>query len=440
MKASQHLSSYNISMNDARSFVTSNVNNLSYLISVCSQFGVTNEMLAEIYGDIPRGLVVRYFAKYGINSLYLDDVDYDTEDEESDYGLDAEALTLNVETADDIEERSDSNLYSIELEAGVTYTITLASDELSTAYLVLRDANGDKLESDVQSSGEDEATLTFTADESGTYFIDVSDLRDISTGEFTLIVEGEESSYDDDYAGSTATEGSLEAGDTIIAEIEEYSDSDWFAVEVTAGDTYTFTLSTDDLETPYLVLRDADGEAVDEAFNITGEDIVLTYTATEDETFYIDASDLASDSAGSYLISLESDAEPVVDEETEEETTEDSTEDDYSSDILTTGLIDVDSTATGTIETEGDTDWFAISLVADTTYEVTMTSDELSLETVTVFDSEGLEEASATRTLTESGASLTFTASETGTYYIEASQDLDSETGAYLIGVQEVLS
>lgn len=423
-------------MNDARSFITNNVDNLSYLISVCSQFGVTNEMLAEIYGDIPRGLVVRYFAKYGINSLYLDDVDYDVEDDNgSDYGLDAETLTLNTETADEIEDRSDSNLYSIELEAGVTYTITLSSEELSNAYLVLRDEEGEKIESDFQSESESAATLTFIPDKSGTFFIDVSDLRDRTAGEFSLIVEGDEGSYNDDYAGSVATEGSIEAGDTIIAEIEEYGDSDWFAVEMNEGETYTFTLSTDDLETPYLVLRDADGEAVEESFNITGEEIVMTFTAIQDDTYYIDASDLASDSTGSYLISLSSDAVIVEEDETEE-----NTDDDYSADILTTGLIAVDSTAAGAVEVNGDKDWFAISLVADTSYEITMTSDDLSLETVTVFDAEGQEEASATRTLTESGASLTFTATETGTYYIEASQDLDSETGTYLIGVQEIVA
>lgn len=425
MKASQHLSSHGISMNQARSFLINNITDTSTILSVCQEYGVTNEMLAEIYGGISRGTVVSYFAKNGLNSLLLDDAETEddsltdddllTDNDDSDTSIDSAELTVNTVTTADISSLGESDLYAVTLEAGVTYTITMTSDDLDSSYLVLRNASNQRVASDYQASAETEATVTYTPTESGTYYVDLSDLRDTSTGQYTILVASEEIS-NDDYSGSLSTNGVVAVDGSTTGEIEELGDSDWFAVEMTANSTYTLTLSTSDLEVPYLVVRDSDGNEVEDAFSITDGTVTIEFTADTDGTYYLDVSDLASDSLGTYSVSVDS----VYIAPT----------DDYSSDITTTGTVAVDGIAEGSLETAGDSDWFAVTLVAGSTYDISMSSSDFDDELITLYDASGVA-------LDSSLTTLTYYSDTTATYYISASQDTNTDTGTYLIGVQE---
>ena len=116
--------------------------------------------------------------------------------------------------------------------------------------------------------------------------------------------------------------------------------------------------------------------------------------------------------------------------------------DDYRDDTTTTGSVEVGGTATGEIETGNDFDWFAVDLVAGTTYVINIEGFDSGGGTLDstvlrgLYDKEGVRIAG---TQTAKGgvgddACLTFTATESGTHYI-AARGYGKATGTYTVQV-----
>ena len=70
MTVQEHLSSYGVTMEVAKEFIMSNLENLQNIFDVCKQFSVTNDMIAEIVGidGIDGTGVANFFAQNGIDS------------------------------------------------------------------------------------------------------------------------------------------------------------------------------------------------------------------------------------------------------------------------------------------------------------------------------------------------------------------------------------
>ena len=99
------------------------------------------------------------------------------------------------------------------------------------------------------------------------------------------------------------------AGDTFGGTIGTTGDRDWIAVELEAGTTYRVDLlgaGSDALADPYLRLYDSDGALVAQNDDITGfwRDSSLSYTPTQDGTYYISAGAYRDGSSGDYEISV----------------------------------------------------------------------------------------------------------------------------------------
>ncbi len=75
MSAQSHLANYGITVTQARDFIVSNLNDLTGLLAVCEVYGVTNSMLAEIYGGVSDADVIAFFAAHGLDSGILDSDD-----------------------------------------------------------------------------------------------------------------------------------------------------------------------------------------------------------------------------------------------------------------------------------------------------------------------------------------------------------------------------
>ena len=103
--------------------------------------------------------------------------------------------------------------------------------------------------------------------------------------------------------------------------------------------------------------------------------------------------------------------------------------DDYSADILTDGTVVVGGIATGEIERSGDRDWFAVELEAGRTYTIDLRGSRTNDGTLRDPYLRGIHDADGNlisgTTNDDGGESynsrLTFTATESGTYYIAAS-------------------
>ena len=124
--------------------------------------------------------------------------------------------------------------------------------------------------------------------------------------------------------------------------------------------------------------------------------------------------------------------------------------DDYTTTIETAGRVAVGGSATGEIEAAGDRDWFAVEFEAGRTYRIDLrgspTGDGTLADTFLrrILDSEGNKSTGdgSNRTYNDNhggsvNSRVTFTATESGRYYIEASGDRD-ETGTYTLWVADV--
>ena len=175
--------------------------------------------------------------------------------------------------------------------------------------------------------------------QSGTYYVDVTNIFPDSGLDYTLSA----SVLVDDFAGDTSTTGVLEIGGTATGTLDFEFDSDWFAIELTAGETTFITLDQLDSD---LILRDAAGNFM--AFgdmDFGANETVLTTNVAQSGTYYVEVSSVF-DFGVDYTLSATS------------------SEDDFAGDTSTTGVLEIDGMATGTINFSDDRDWFAIELTA----------------------------------------------------------------------------
>ncbi|SBS34888.1 hypothetical protein MAQ5080_03006 [Marinomonas aquimarina] len=311
MKAAKHLNDMNISLGQARAFLQSNLSTPDLLMQILEQYEVSNEMVAEIMGS-SRGHIVRYFAQNGIDSSVLDTFHSDDEieedeDEDTGYGSDAVALAVNSNLDAEIGEAMESDLYQIELISGSEYTFTVTSDELTAPRLVLLNDEGERLGSDYQTLEEDEASFTFTASESGTFYLDLSDLVDETTGEYNISF-----TVMDDFAADLTTTGIVVVDDTASGILEVGGDEDWFAVALVADQSYDIAVDSTDFSTAHIAIYDTTGTFVTELAADDDEDGVLAFTATASETYYVAVSDTDPEVTGNYLVGVQLQEEVIV--------------------------------------------------------------------------------------------------------------------------------
>ena len=270
---------------------------------------------------------------------------------------------------------------------------------------------------------ESPANLTYMASQSGTFYVSAahsySSIYTDYTGTYTLAVGG--GALTDDYAATTATTGRVTVGGSATGVIERSGDADWFAVTLGAGERYGVGVTGTTLSDPWLrVYNSAGVEQASDRYNFDGS-AKLAFDVTAGGTFYIaaaDRNDYSSSNTGSYTVSVVGD--------------------DYRATTATTGRVSVGGSATGTIETNGDADWFAVTLSAGERYGIGLAGTTLSTPWLRVYDSAGVEQVSD-RYNSDGNAGLAYTPTTAGTYYISAARSYNSSwsnyTGGYTVSV-----
>ena len=107
----------------------------------------------------------------------------------------------------------------------------------------------------------------------------------------------------DNIADDTSTTTTLALGATLSSSIQSSNDLDYVRITLTAGQTYTFSLSGGTLSDPYLELRDASGALI--AQNDDGGityNSLLMYTAASSGTYYLVARGYDASVTGSYQL------------------------------------------------------------------------------------------------------------------------------------------
>ncbi|WP_170756352.1 hypothetical protein, partial [Marinomonas gallaica] len=180
MKSAKQFSNQGNALDTAKG----NMSTPEYLLNNLNQQNLTSDYVAQVLDSLPPGQIVRYFAQNGLEALF----EQQEETTEDNYGSNATALELNTALDASIDTEMENDLYSIELEEGENYSFTVTSDELSSPYLVLRNSDGERISSDIQEDGETNTSFSFTAPQSGIFFLDLSDLEDDASGSYNISV------------------------------------------------------------------------------------------------------------------------------------------------------------------------------------------------------------------------------------------------------------
>ena len=232
----------------------------------------------------------------------------------------------------------------------------------------------------------------------------------------------------DDLPANATSKGRVAVGGSATG-TSQNSDTDWFSVHLVSGTSYQFDLegaSTGKGTAENLIISgirssssahvDIDGTDDGQTSGVGGNARVI-YTATSTQRHWVTLIAIAFNDVrdGTYTLSvIELDANGVSDADS-----------DFASDTSTAGRVGVGASATGSIGSADDSDWFRVDLAAGTTYRFDLEGEPTargSLEDplLTLYDASGSRLASDDDGGQEYNSRMTFTASVAGSYYLAA--------------------
>ena len=358
------------------------------------------------------------------------------DDDYPDHASTTGTVAVGGSATGEIDYPDDRDWFAVELEAGRVYRFDLegsasgGDDALSDPYLRgIHASNGAVIAgtSDDDGGAGKNSQVTFAPTASGTHHVSAGAHGD-ATGAYKLSV-----TLADDCTANIHTAGAVTAGGSATGRIDRPGDRDWFAVDLEAGHTYRFDLEGQPTEAgtladPYLSgIHDSNGDFIEGTGNNnggTGKNARVEFTPTESGTYYASAY-AYQEFVGTYKLSVT-----------------DLTKDDFTADTSTTGTVAVGGSATGRINSAGDKDWFAVELVAGTTYRFDLEGSPSGDGTLADPYLRGIHDSNGDRiahTTNDDGGTgfnsrVSITASESGTHYVSAGAN-GNGTGTYRLSV-----
>jgi hypothetical protein len=199
-------------------------------------------------------------------------------------------------------------------QAGHVYGVTLRSDAFD-AYLAVGPSAGggcQECESDDDEGGGTDSRVEFRAGFNATYEIRANSLMAGETGAYTVeledLGEGQQQAQSDaavtPIRSGAAMEGELTEDD---AQADDDSYYDLYVYQGRAGETVSFSLSSDDFDTYLVVGRIVDGAFESLESNDDGEDgtnSLIRITLPEDGDYVIRANSLIGGETGAYTLQV----------------------------------------------------------------------------------------------------------------------------------------
>lgn len=300
-------------------------------------------------------------------------------------------LTPAAPFAGRIETAADEDWFAVALIPGNDYEFTVDAGEFSSLTapkLELRTTEpsaccnwSNVLFSNVDTNGR--ASIAFTPAYPGFYWLVVKGASETATGRYQVSMQETQhpppsvfswTEGGNDFPGTLETSGHLslfngvgyDATGSLVAQINEPGDVDWFRFEAEAGKTYTFTatgsrsyLSNELLNRVRLTLRDETGKELASDPDGTAR---ITYTADTDRQLILDVRS-ADSSTGGYALAASS---------TPEGGAQLAESGDLPASRASTATIAAGQTFSGAINAAGDSDWLRFRAVQNHIYQVTL--------------------------------------------------------------------
>ena len=304
--------------------------------------------------------------------------------------------------------------FAVNLTAGTTYDFNATglapnSDEIVDA--TEESFAGLPVPGSVNSTSSSEIE-NFTADKSGVYYVSIYN-NDAQNRAFTLSATVVPNSY------TLANPVTLTVGQTIKASMESAADTDWFEINLQAGQTYNFV---------------ANGLGSGVFFGIQtlatasdSQNAVQAGTAASGITGY----NFTADTSGTYAISVfaPSGASNLAYTFAATQVTDSYT-------LANPGVLQVGGSVSAKVESQNDANWFSITLAAGQTYTFT----EIGLPPYATLAVYSAADARDTPWYFEpasnspiGAATTTFTATTGGTYDVLVRDEVDNSTPSYTL-------
>jgi Ca2+-binding RTX toxin-like protein len=197
----------------------------------------------------------------------------------------------------------DADVVSVTLSGGTTYSFAMRGSDsndgsLFDPELFLLNSNGVVVASNNDFGATHNSFFTFTPGASGTYFLAAkAAFEDDGTYELQFTAAGAAP----DVPNGAILPYNVTLGSTIEGTLGIASDSDWYAIDLAAGQTYTLKLESSQFD-PELFLRAAGGTILATGTEQTPNLAQITFTAQTSGRYYLDAH--ATGGAGTYQLSM----------------------------------------------------------------------------------------------------------------------------------------
>lgn len=300
-----------------------------------------------------------------------------------------------VSITGNFEVENDEDWFAITLEAGEIFEI-----EWDSGYMTIQlyDSAGNVYDGQrVSAPTFDHYATGLIAPSSDTFYVAYRHyFGDLGEYNFSGFV------YTDDHANDLTTTSVIEVGGGSTAgSLQGYTDRDWFAVQLDAGETVTIDLDVPAGLAHQLILRDAVGEAIVYS-PFTNHPIgTISYDVTETGTYYVDLGyDFQGRATTDYNITAYYEAQLV----------------DIPANDTTTATITAGETVSSVINRHIDFDWFRFTAESNQAFTFDVDSN-LSLR---IYDT-------ARRILANSGLedNVTFVALESAEYFVSVQGAFD---------------
>jgi hypothetical protein len=267
---------------------------------------------------------------------------------------------------------------------------------------------------------DSDKTILFNPTEDGKYFVSVADSI---AGQYQLQIQEYIDTNDIENNANTNVTITVD-GNKIESMIDNKDDKDWIKVTLEEGKVYNIQATASGDQMPKPVEFSINGIYDTNSNLIAGTSTILSSQVIKPQTtgeYYIEVSSNSS-TIGLYTL----------------EVTSDSSSDSISSDQNTTASMNIDDKYNGNIDYFYDKDWVKITLEANTKYDVNMVGDSLKNTHITgiynpshqiIADSSNNDANNFTL-----DSKVTFTTTDAGDYYIEASA-YDNLKGSYTLEV-----